>query len=60
MNERQTYESMKRDIKKAIESMRAKSPEAAAYLEQHIVMDDQKMTFAYTGDNRISLEKIFQ
>ncbi len=60
MNERQTYESIKRDIKKAIESMRAKSPEAAAYLEQHIFMDDQKMTFAYTGDNRISLEQLLK
>ena len=29
MDERRTYESMKRDIKKAIESIRAKSPEAA-------------------------------
>jgi hypothetical protein len=60
MNERETYESIKRDIKKAIESMRAKSPEAAEYLEKHIVMDDANMTFAYTGDDRIKLEPHFQ
>lgn len=60
MNERETYESVKRDIKKAIESIRAKSPEAAEYLDKHIVMDEAKMTFAYTGDNRISLEQLLQ
>ena len=60
MNERETYESVKRDIKKAIESIRAQSPEAAEYLDKHLVMDDEKMTFAYTGDNRISLEQLFQ
>ncbi len=45
MNERETYESVKRDIIKAIDSIRAKS-EAADYLDKHIVMDDAKMTFA--------------
>lgn len=60
MNERETYESVKRDIKKAIESFRAKSPEAAEYVAKHIVMDDAKMTFAYTGDDRIKLEPVFQ
>jgi hypothetical protein len=60
MNERETYNSVKRDIKKAIESIRAKSPEAGEYLDKHIVMDDAKMTFAYTGDGRIKLEQILQ
>jgi hypothetical protein len=59
MNERETFESVKRDIKHAIQTMRAKMPEAAEYLEKHIVMDDQKMTFAYTGDGRIRLEQLF-
>jgi hypothetical protein len=60
MNERETYESIKHDIKHLIESMRAKSPEAAEYLDKHIVMDDAKKTFAYTGDGRIKLEQLFQ
>ncbi len=60
MSDRNTYEGIKREIKKAIESIRAKSPEAAEYLDKNIVMDDVKMTFAYTGDNRISLEQLFQ
>jgi hypothetical protein len=55
-NERQAYESVKHDIKEAIESIRAQLPEAAEYLEKHLVMDDEQMTFAYTGDNRIRLE----
>jgi len=58
MNDRATYESIKRDIKKAIESICAQSPEAAEYLDKHVVTDDRKMTFAYTGDNRISLEQM--
>jgi hypothetical protein len=37
MNERETYESVKRDVKKAIESIRAQSPEAAEYLDKHLV-----------------------
>jgi hypothetical protein len=36
MNERETYESVKRDIKTAIESIRARSPEAAEYLDKHL------------------------
>jgi hypothetical protein len=58
MHQRVTYESVKRDIKKAIETIRAESPEAAEYLAQHIVMDDKHMTFAYTGDGRIKLEHL--
>ena len=58
MNEPQTYESVKRDIQKAIEAIRAKSPAAAEYLEKHLVMDDAKMTFAYTGDDRLKLERL--
>ena len=58
MTERKAYETIKRDIKRAIETIRAKSPDAAAYFEQHIVMDENKCTFAYTGDNRFSLTQI--
>jgi hypothetical protein len=42
-----------------IERVRAKMPEAAEYLDKHIVMDDEKMTFAYTDDGRIRLEPPF-
>jgi hypothetical protein len=50
MNEREIYERIKGDIKHFIESVRAKMPEAAEYLDKHIVMDDEKMTFSYAGD----------
>src|SRR5207249_3772571 len=55
MSEREAYESVKRDIKHFIESVRAEIPEAGHYLEKHIVMDAEKMTFAYTGDNRLKM-----
>ncbi len=51
---------MARPLIKAIESIRAKSPEAAEYLDKHIVIDEAKMTFAYMGDDRINLEKLLQ
>ncbi len=56
MNERETYEFIKRDIRHTIETIRGKTPEAAEYLERHLVMDDEKMTFAYTGDDRLKLQ----
>ena len=49
MSEREAYESIKSDIKHLIESIRAKLPQAAEYMEKHIVMDDEKMTFMYTA-----------
>jgi hypothetical protein len=56
MQDRWAHESLNR----AIESLCGSLPEAAEYIEKHIVMDDQKMIFAYTCDNRISLEQLFQ
>jgi hypothetical protein len=55
MNEREAYESVKRDIRHFVESVRAQCPKAAQYLDKHIVMDDKKMTFAYTGGDRLKL-----
>ena len=39
MKECEAYESVKRYIKKTIESIRAKSPEAAEYLENEKIGD---------------------
>jgi hypothetical protein len=58
MNEREVYESIKSDIRGFIEEVRAKLPKAAEYLDKHIVMDDKKMTFAYTGDDRVKLRYV--
>ena len=55
MSEREAYESIKSDIKHLIESVRAKMPQAAEYMEKHMVMDDEKMTFMYTGDDRLKM-----
>ena len=55
MSEREAYESIKSDIKHLIESVRAQLPAAAEYMEKHFVMDDEKMTFMYTGDDRLKL-----
>ena len=57
--DRQKYEQIKADIKKFIENVRADAPEAGAYLQKHIEMDDVKMTFRYTGDpGRIKLTRL--
>jgi hypothetical protein len=58
MNEREAYESIKSDIRSFIEEVRVKLPEAAQYLDRHIVMDDKKMTFAYTGDDQVKLRYV--
>ena len=55
MSEREAYESIKSDIKHLIESVRAQLPAAAEYMEKHFVMDDERMTFAYTGDDRLKM-----
>ena len=55
MSEREAYESIKSDIKHLIESVRTKIPQAAEYMKKHFVMDDEKMTFMYTGDDRLKL-----
>ena len=57
-NERATFNRMRQEILSCIESMRKASPEAAEYLEKHLVMDEDAMTFKYTGDDRIKLRRI--
>jgi hypothetical protein len=46
---------MKAEMLAAVESIRAAMPEAAGYLEKHLVFDDEKETFAYPGDDRLKL-----
>ena len=49
------YRKIKAEILAAVESIRAARPEAAEYLEKHLVFDDEKETFMYTGDDRIMM-----
>ena len=49
------YRKIKAEILATVESIRAAMPEAAEYLEQHLVFDDEKETFMYTGDDRIKM-----
>ncbi len=51
------YRKIKAEILAFVEEMRAACPEAAEYLEQHLVFDDQKETFMYTGDDRIKMRR---
>jgi hypothetical protein len=52
------YKRVKADIRAFVESLRAKMPDAAEYLEQHLVFDDEKETVCYTGDDRLKLERL--
>jgi hypothetical protein len=56
--ERETFERVKADILAAVEGMRQANPAAAEYFEQHLVIDEKAMTFNYTGDGRLKLERI--
>jgi hypothetical protein len=49
------YLKIKAEILAAVEEIRAAMPEAAEYLEQHLVFDDEKETFMYTGDDRLKM-----
>jgi hypothetical protein len=51
------YSKIKTEILAAVESIRAAMPEAAEYLEQHLVLDDEKETFMCTGDDRLKLRR---
>jgi hypothetical protein len=52
---RPEYRKIKAEILATVELIRAAEPEAAAYLEKHLVFDDEKETFMYTGDDRIKM-----
>jgi hypothetical protein len=49
------YRKIKAEILATVESIRAAMPEAAEYLEKHLVFDDEKETSMYTGDDRIKM-----
>jgi hypothetical protein len=57
-DERAAFNRVRQEILSTIESMREVSPEAAEYLEKHLVIDEEAMTFKYTGDDRLKLERI--
>ncbi len=52
------YRKIKAEILAAVEAIRAVMPEAAEYLEQHLVFDDEKETFMYTSDDRLKLRRL--
>jgi hypothetical protein len=58
--ERETFERVKADLLAGVEAMRRANPAAAEYFEQHLVIDEKAMTFKYTGDGRLKLERIGQ
>jgi hypothetical protein len=58
IEERETFNRMKREILSLIEAMREAIPEAAEYLETHLVIDEKEMTFMYTGDDRFKVTRI--
>ena len=57
-DERAQFNQVKREMLASIESMRKVMPEAAECFEQHFVIDEEAMTFTYTGDNRLKLKRI--
>ena len=56
--EREAFNRVKREIASTIEEMRKANPEAAKYLEAHLVIDEQAMTFKYTGDGRLQMTRM--
>lgn len=56
--EPETFNRIKREILSTVEAMRKANPEAAEYLEAHLVFDDQAMTFLYTGDDRLKMTRV--
>ena len=58
--ERETFERVRSDLLAGIEAMRRANPGAAEYFEQHLVIDETAMTFKYSGDGRLKLERVGQ
>jgi hypothetical protein len=58
--ERAAFERVKAEILAGVEAMRRANPAAAEYFEQHLVIDEQGMTFKYTGDGGLKLERMGQ
>jgi hypothetical protein len=57
-DERAQFNRVKQEMLAGIESIRKVMPEAAEYFEQHLVIDEEAMTFTYTGDDRLKLKRI--
>ena len=53
-NERARFNRVRQELLPFMESMR----KAAEYLAKPLVMDEGAMTFKYTGDDRIKLNRI--
>jgi rhodanese-related sulfurtransferase len=55
-----TYEEVKQQILRGIAAMAEVNAEAAQYLREHLVMDDENKTFKYTGDDRMRMERLIK
>jgi hypothetical protein len=54
-NDRGAFGEAKRKVSLMIEEVRQESSEDADYLEEHMVFDDETLTFRYTGDDRFAM-----
>lgn len=59
MSYKEDYLKMRSEINKVLESIKKENPAIAEYLSENIIYDDKKMTVKYTGDSRITINKIF-
>jgi oligoribonuclease NrnB/cAMP/cGMP phosphodiesterase (DHH superfamily) len=56
--EQREYEQIKREILESVAEIECIHPAAAQYLREHLVFDDEKLTFMYTGDDRLKLKRL--
>jgi hypothetical protein len=59
MSNEKHFLEVKKEILDALDLIELKNFEAADYMRKHIVFDDKKFTIKYTGDDRVSIKKVF-
>jgi hypothetical protein len=57
-DKRASFNRVKAELVAFIKMIQEQSPEAAKYLEEHMVIDEKSMTFMYTGDDRIKMTRV--
>jgi tRNA U34 5-carboxymethylaminomethyl modifying GTPase MnmE/TrmE len=57
-DKRAAFNRVKGEILAFIEEMRKACPEAAKYLEEHMVYDEHALTMTYTGDDRLKMTRM--
>ena len=56
-DKRASFNRVKAELVACIKMIQEQAPEAAKYLEEHMVIDEKAMTFMYTGDDRIKMTR---